>query len=347
MDEVVLPEFSKYSISSAGFVKDLRTGNFLVPEVGPRGGWIVRLQENSRDTRLHSFPLGKLVRMAFDPPKRDWRFTDLIYKDKNWMNACLDNTYWTYDQYEPPTDYNYKKGTEYIPNIFNTAFVNSYGEVYVRGSDANVTENIKGYLMLSVFDHRKNRQRKIPVHQIVALTFLQHPYDTSFLVVNHIDGNVKNNHYRNLEWTTYTGNAVHAFQTDLRNGNKPILVMDVETREVTEHHSLYTYCKATGLDEKVQWNRLHHSRPFHPAYGVFIKYADDPREWPAPDTVFERKTDEGIPVRITFPDGSVEEYTSIAKASKAIGVTPGAIEYVFKKKTSGFCKGHFVERIEQ
>lgn len=52
------------------------------------------------------------------------------------------------------------------------------------------------------------------VHRLVALTFIENN-DTN-KVVNHIDGNKKNNHLSNLEWVTRSENQIHAYKLGLQ-----------------------------------------------------------------------------------------------------------------------------------
>lgn len=56
---------------------------------------------------------------------------------------------------------------------------------------------------LSFPEHRKEL-----VHRLVAHAFI--PKDENSIVVNHLDNNPSNNFVENLEWTTYSGNLIHA-----------------------------------------------------------------------------------------------------------------------------------------
>ena len=70
----------------------------------------------------------------------------------------------------------------------------------------NLLKDAKGYLTF------KNNGKHFKVHRAVALLFVLAPISLKGekLEVNHIDGNPANNHYTNLEWTTPTGNQLHA-----------------------------------------------------------------------------------------------------------------------------------------
>lgn len=58
------------------------------------------------------------------------------------------------------------------------------------------------------------------VHRLIAETFIAK--EDGCDVVNHIDGDRGNNNIRNLEWTTYSGNSIHAIH---RRGSIGAIVM--------------------------------------------------------------------------------------------------------------------------
>ena len=49
----------------------------------------------------------------------------------------------------------------------------------------------------------KNRKRTLyQIHRLVAMVFVENPNPSEFNTVNHIDENIHNNYYKNLEWCT-------------------------------------------------------------------------------------------------------------------------------------------------
>lgn len=76
------------------------------------------------------------------------------------------------------------------------------------------------------------------VHRAVALTFLKCPGDPKHYQVNHEDGDKLNNFWKNLKWVTVSENAIHAYKNGLRNDNRPLLLKNIESGEITRHYSL-------------------------------------------------------------------------------------------------------------
>lgn len=55
------------------------------------------------------------------------------------------------------------------------------------------------------------------VHRLVAIAFIDNP--DNLPVVNHIDNDPSNNVVSNLEWTTFSGNTIHAYKSGRMTDN--------------------------------------------------------------------------------------------------------------------------------
>ena len=53
------------------------------------------------------------------------------------------------------------------------------------------------------------------LHRLVAMQYVPNPDPTTYITVNHKDGNKQNNHADNLEWVSYSQNSKHATDTNL------------------------------------------------------------------------------------------------------------------------------------
>lgn len=74
-----------------------------------------------------------------------------------------------------------------------------------------------GYEYITLWKNSKSKSYFI--HRLVAYAFLNLPLDNNF-VVNHIDGNKQNNHYKNLEWLSVRDNVIHALKNNLRKSGE-------------------------------------------------------------------------------------------------------------------------------
>ena len=93
------------------------------------------------------------------------------------------------------------------------------GEIYSYYSNKFLKESIvQGYVQYSLYLNGK--VKRIKAHKLVALLFLENDNPEENIVVNHIDGNKRNNHYSNLEWCTYYHNNRHARETKLNDVSK-------------------------------------------------------------------------------------------------------------------------------
>ncbi len=81
------------------------------------------------------------------------------------------------------------------------------------------------------------------VHRLICITFHGEPPDRSS-VINHLDGNKLNNHYKNLEWSTHKLNNNHAINNNLLIfKSKKIFVYDVLNKKHLNDESISSLIK--------------------------------------------------------------------------------------------------------
>jgi hypothetical protein len=110
--------------------------------------------------------------------------------------------------------------------------------------------NQYGYEYVSLW---KNGKRKnIQIHRLVAIAFLDNPENKP--MVNHIDGNKRNNHVSNLEWCTRQENTDHAVKFGLMARGERIAQSKLKSFQVKEIIEKYKSGSVTYFELAKQYN---------------------------------------------------------------------------------------------
>jgi hypothetical protein len=103
-------------------------------------------------------------------------------------------------------------GYEGFYEVSNYSKIKSLARIVIRGNDKlNLKEkilspnkNTSGYLQVGLSKNGKTRQFQI--HRLCAMSFIGNDVKEE---VNHIDGDIYNNHISNLEWVSRAENNCH------------------------------------------------------------------------------------------------------------------------------------------
>lgn len=159
------------------------------------------------------------------------------------------------------------KGYEGLYQVSNLGRVRSLDRYIINKSNKRQYYNGKilngnirqGYLKLTL--SKNNSQKTIPIHILVAKTFIPNP--ESKPEVNHIDGNKANNCVNNLEWVTRSENELHAYKNGLakpslkqkeavakyarENYSKKVLQYDLNGNFIKEWNSMHDVWRELGI----------------------------------------------------------------------------------------------------
>lgn len=127
------------------------------------------------------------------------------------------------------------KDDEEIKQIqeFPDYWISNYGRVF---SYKNAYKTRKGWRELKQYSDAKHhyldchisvhgKALHLPIHRYVCKYFCT-GYKEGF-VVNHIDGNTKNNYYKNLEWTTQKDNIHQSYTTSSLDATRNYYIIEL------------------------------------------------------------------------------------------------------------------------
>lgn len=95
-----------------------------------------------------------------------------------------------------------------------------------------------GYKTFTVRNNEGKKRKGI--HLLVAQEFINNP--DNYNIVNHKDGDKKNNRSNNLEWCSRSQNTQHAYDNDLISGKRKIYQLDINNNIIKEWNTIkYAY----------------------------------------------------------------------------------------------------------
>lgn len=226
-------------------------------------------------------------------------------------------------------------GFYYIPG-FSRYVINELGEVYnsLTNKRMYVSTTYDGYNRYRLIPDTRNSRVSVGVHRLIAVAFLTYPVNIDELTVNHKDGDKLNNLASNLEWMSRLQNTIHAKENGLLTCNKPFLVRDIITNEITEYYSTIDYSKKNNIKSSIISRRLR--TPNQPIFSnnCQYKYLTDLSEWRNPSSIYEEKRRRGFsrPICIeNILNGERKEYETTVEASKDIGVNQSRLHKYINK----------------
>jgi hypothetical protein len=148
-------------------------------------------------------------------------------------------SYWQYfeESKKSPPIKEKPLGVEWKPfQNFENYEISNAGHIWNKKEEILMKTYIEEYETVSLRYGQKYGKRFL-VHRMVAQHFIPNP--NNFPIINHIDGNKRNNRVENLEWTTASQNSLHSVNVlGKKNQGRKILCFDFDGQFIQQFKSI-------------------------------------------------------------------------------------------------------------
>ena len=181
-------------------------------------------------------------------------------------------------------------------------------------------------------------KKAVQLHQLKAAAFCEKPEGCN--IVNHMDGDKQNNASSNLEWTTYSGNLIHAYKNGLREDNTPMQVIDSKTDQYYEFYSLQDCARFFNVNGEQIYRYMNSARSSLFMKRYVLMYLTENI-----DEVKEKIVSEHMNGCSKFVQGECVEtgaitvYSSVGCAARVIGVKAATLGATITRSINKVMKG--------
>lgn len=209
------------------------------------------------------------------------------------------------------------------------------GIVFSKKDQKNLENKFNEYVDVNF------RRTTYKLHNFLAEAFLEVPkelldLERSKLIANHKDGDKHNFDLDNLEWTTYSGNIIHAYKSGLRTDNNRVLALNIHTEEVIDFYSQAECARFFEVDPvNVMW-WLKAKKAFGTKRGFFVfKYETD--EWPEILNSNFKPNRSDIFAKSVEPNGLSYLFPSIVATEDYLGIKRGNLRtHIYRHGTKPY-----------
>lgn len=201
------------------------------------------------------------------------------------------------------------KGYVVIPG-FSKYAINENGEGSIIETRKAIPWHKSNGYVFTVLRNDLGKRVSVGQHTLKALAFIPKPDMNKKYIINHRDGNRRNNDLSNLEWVTYSGNNLHAYTSGLRKDSVRVTAKVLSTGEIIKFNSI------SSCARHFKWMR------------TYITYKDYPLIYRGVELTFFKEEGALIAGELSFPGGICAR--SIVTKEIIISESPGQLGPIIK-----------------
>lgn len=246
---IILKDYPNDKITKNGQIISIRNGKEKVQVIKQNYKAVRLINKDEKKVKIH---VHLLVALAHVPNPHGYNYVKHV--DGNILNNNFENLKWCELNPQNAVDLPREEDLKHIPGA-NKYYASKNGDIFSKKSGSlkkmKLNENISGYLSL-ILQIEKNG-KKTPstrlAHRLIAQAWLPNP--KKLPVVNHKDGNKKNNCLTNLEWVTEKENCQHS-RNVLKNSKyqKAVVQASLDGKFIKEFKSQTDAEKETGVSSR-------------------------------------------------------------------------------------------------
>lgn len=259
----VIPGYDNYEASTCGRIRNKTTSKVLKPYNVEDGYSQIRLSLGSRK-EFKVIAAHRLVAITWisNPDNKP----TVNHINRNKYDNRVDNLEWNTHKEQSLHVINTSRKDKNITTILQH-YENEEWKVIpafptLQVSNQGRIRNISGYIYKPYengrYIHLKIKGKHIIIHRAVAEAFLS--TFTPDCVINHLDGNRKNNAASNLECVTQSENLIHSYKIGLNSRAICIQQYDSNNNLLNEYPSYLQAARETQLkDATIRWSIRHNN----------------------------------------------------------------------------------------
>ena len=227
-----------------------------------------------------------------------------------------------------------------IPNILNYK-IDKRGNVFntITKKYIKPIKTPRGYFYYVLYNNKK--RISIFRHRLLCIVFKPNN-DKSKNEVDHINGIRGDDRLSNLEWVTRKENVIRYHKNKPKLQLKPVIVKFCETNKVIEYSSHYEAAKHLGVHRYEILRRVSlGERHMHSDY-TFIKWKDNPNEFPNVDDPKEYRKISARTNEIVLYNHITHEFKTFSKMKLAcdfLKIKPSTLSWKIKHRKNKVFKG--------